>query len=294
MLKNKTQQWHVCVNVCLLVSVAFMCAFLTEYMTLWFWMKQNSIHKDSISSSAYYTSRKHKFLHRLSLNSRYGNCLAIALDNVSLPHAENAELPHSFRNVNDMFVVHYSKSTARYWYINQMLAQFNLTARFMKELDREQLGGLIRCMHGNYSISLLHSEISLTAKHLAILYLMVVHKIPNALVLEDDAFVSSNTARFKRSMSDLIDQTPKPYDMLFPGICLDMNCARRPVCKMSRSRCAHGYVVTLRGAMKVLDHLSDEHANLPIDHIMNHANLVIYWANPPIIGQTSSVEHVKT
>ena len=62
---------------------------------------------------------------------------------------------------------------------------------------------------------------------------------------------------------------------------------------MSLSRCSHGYVVTLRGAMKVLDHLGDQHANLPIDHIMNHANLAIYWANPPFIGQSAEVEHVK-
>lgn len=240
------------------------------------------------------SSRRVKFLRRLSHLSAYGACLSTELSTATLPPVENASMAHSFKSIREIFVVHYSKSTARYHYIADMLAQFNLSARFVKQFDREELDNMTSCMEQNYTISLRPSEISLTVKHLAIYYLMVVHKIKNALVLEDDAFVySTHKHVFKDAMHSLLRETPRPYDMMFPGTCLFRKCLKRPLCKARTSRCAHGYVVTLRGALKVLDHLGDRHADLPIDHIMNHANLAMYWSNPPLIGQSTEVEHVK-
>ena len=132
--------------------------------------------------------------------------------------------------------------------------------------------------------------------------MMAKNNIYNALILEDDAFIVPNErATFVKTMDKMMDQLFLRYDAFFPGGCLD---PRRPdyfvckpdeelVCRRSESRCTHAYVVTNKGAKKILLNMNAKMDHMPIDHMINHENLVIYWSNPILFKQYEIIEHVK-
>lgn len=235
------------------------------------------------------------YLHILSTRSQFGNCLAYAFKNIKLPAVDNPNMKHSFQQISEIFVIHYSKSLQRYEFMKSVLQTYNLTARFVTEFDREKIPDLLSCAEKT-SGKLTKAEIAVKTAHIAVYYLMTKYKIYNALILEDDAFVVPNEkANLVKSMINMLDQIFLNYDAFFPGGCCNLECKseEKPVCRSPGSRCTHAYVVTNKGAKKILFNMKDELDHMPIDHMINYQNLVTYWSNPVLFEQYNNIEHVK-
>lgn len=235
------------------------------------------------------------YLNILSTRSHFGKCLAHEFRNVKLPEVDDANLRNSFGQISEIFVIHYSKSIQRYKFIKSVLQTYNLTARFVTEFDREKISDLLSCAHKT-SGALTNAEISVKTAHMAVYYMMAKNNIYNALILEDDAFVVPEQRKtLVKTMDNMLDQIFLRYDVFFPGGWWDMECRsdEKPVCRRATSRCTHAYVVTNKGAKKILFNINAKLERMPIDHMLNHENLVIYWSNPVLFRQYEHIEHVK-
>lgn len=278
----------------MLASIKFICILCVLCWIANYWANKDY---DGVTTTLPKKKRVYdnQYLNILSTRSNFGKCLAQEIQNVEMPKLDNPNFSHSLGLIKEIFVIHYSKSHARYKFIKSVLQEYNLTARFMTDFDKENITELLACARQT-SHKLSNSELSVKIKHMAVYFLVLQKKITHTLILEDDAYVVQDLRETMPTLlSKMMGKLPK-YDLFFPGGCWNIKCKEKSeyVCRETASRCSHAYVVSTRGAIKLFFNMHEDHDKLPIDLLMNAEKLIMYWADPVIFLQNHiSIEHVK-
>jgi GR25 family glycosyltransferase involved in LPS biosynthesis len=235
-------------------------------------------------------------------------CMNDYLNNVTLHHLdERFNTTGKWPFIDQVFVLHYKKKPERLNHMRDLLYQFNVSSKVIKDFDRDELTqDIIECAYPvNRTIdsrnwqpkNLSTGEISLSLKHFAAFDYIIKNKIEYALIFEDDVVIEGNLTSFDKSFRNAMLDLPADYDLYFVGGCLDLHCkavtgtldAPKACPQNNRSRCTHAYVISYRGALKMVKNLPIRWA---IDWLMNSEGigLKIYHAEPPLFLQGKSFE----
>ena len=209
-----------------------------------------------------------------------------------------------------VFVIHYTKLKERKQHIQEQLANYGFDVEFVTDHDRENLTDRDMALFDTNILT--PSEMSLIRKHVACYERICKHNIDSALILEDDATLDSN---FETTLENYMKQLPKVWDLFYIGEggsfkfhIPDSIIKKQPpgtnVFYKSNyssswggsgsSRCADSYVVSNRGAYRILEYMDrdDYQITKEQDHLLNEIALFkllkVYWAEPTIVTQESS------
>ncbi|PVZ96777.1 hypothetical protein BB558_000827 [Smittium angustum] len=123
---------------------------------------------------------------------------------------------------------------------------------------------------------------------------IVDNNISTALILEDDADFHIDIKKLNaQAMMDIKKYGNPDFDMLFLGSCVEIMSKAIPIHPGSAVRhsfrpyCLHGYVVTIKGAKKLLEQISvfDNPIDVNIGRAISDKKLLSYTLNPTIIDQ---------
>ena len=209
-----------------------------------------------------------------------------------------------------VFVIHYTKLNERKHHIEKQLAKYNFDVEFITDYDRESLTNNDMALFDTNLLT--PSEMSLIRKHIACYERICKHNLESALILEDDATLEQN---FATTLENYLEQLPKVWDLFYIGEggsfkfhIPDSTIKKYPpgtnVFYKSNyssswggsgsSRCADSYVVSNRGAYRILEYMDrdDYRITKEQDHLLNEIALLkllkVYWAEPTIVTQESS------
>jgi GR25 family glycosyltransferase involved in LPS biosynthesis len=120
-----------------------------------------------------------------------------------------------------------------------------------------------------------------------------------ALVLEDDALLRVG---FVRRLAEVMSDVPRPFDIVMVGGCMNMHAWRRKfnatmitkhVYRKQEARCAHAFVVSQRGARRLLSSLPLSQAiDFQMTSAMHETNMDVYWVEPFLSVQGKTGECV--
>ena len=117
-------------------------------------------------------------------------------------------------------------------------------------------------------------------------------KIPNTLILEDDASID-NFYYLKNLDTFLIDD----YDIIFLGHCAeeegDFIKETFTIRKSISPRCTHAYLISEKGANKLLNYFYSQKWDLPIDELIYQCNLDKYSLFPVFAKQNSEISTIN-
>ena len=209
-----------------------------------------------------------------------------------------------------VFVIHYTKLNERKRHIEQQLANYGFDVEFITDHDREDLTDQDMAL---FDADLLTpSEMSLIRKHIACYERICQHGLESALILEDDATLESN---FETILDNYMKQLPRVWDLFYIGeggsfkFHIPDNIIKKhppgtnvfyksnystPWGGSGSSRCADSYVVSNRGAYRILEYMDQDDYRImkEHDHLLNEVALFkllkVYWAEPTIVTQESS------
>ncbi|THD52615.1 glycosyltransferase family 25 protein [Enterobacteriaceae bacterium ML5] len=160
-----------------------------------------------------------------------------------------------------IFVINLARSTERRASIEHQLKQFNLDYEIFEAVDGAQLSyaEIMRDTKPlNYAISC--GEIGCALSHIGIYKKIVAQNIPEALILEDDALITSQTADTLTWLSSL--NISKPTVTLLTETTHYIskklhvtNDDSHSVCSVLEAACSHGYVVNYEAAKQLIDFL---------------------------------------
>ena len=128
------------------------------------------------------------------------------------------------------------------------------------------------------------NELSVAMKHVAAAWDIFRSGVPFALVLEDDVLLSH---RFGVSLAASIAEAPAGWDYIFIGGCYNLQSVYWGGVKVTdklwrvvRSRCAHAYLMSFKGALRLLETLPLRYA---FDFQLSDGTggPEIYWVEPP-------------
>ena len=109
-------------------------------------------------------------------------------------------------------------------------------------------------------------------------------KIPNTLILEDDATID-NFYYLKNLDKFLMDD----YDIIFLGHCAETEGEFvKEMFQLRKSvspRCTHAYLISEKGANKLLNYFYSQKWDLPIDELIYHCDLNKYSLFPVLVEQ---------
>lgn len=191
-----------------------------------------------------------------------------------------------------IFVCHYAKLTERKEHILKQFEKENITDfEFIEKFDKDEITEEEASFFPpNHKKDIM----SLSLKHFFI-YEEVLQKYDYALVFEDDVMLEDN---FLEKLNKYIDELPEDYHMLYIGdgcslhVPDDKRVDNVSVYKMNGSRCTDSYVISKKGAEKLLQYKESGHSNeQAIDWWLNFAyrtlDLNYYWCEPTIVKQGS-------
>ena len=209
-----------------------------------------------------------------------------------------------------VFVIHYTKLNERKQHIEQQLLNYGFDVEFITEHDREKLTDHDTALFDTDILTL--SEMSLIRKHIACYERICKLNLDSALILEDDATLKPN---FQTTLENYIKQLPKVWDLFYIGeggsfkfhipdsiikkqppgtnVFYKSNYST-PWGGSGSSRCADSYVVSNRGAYRILEYIDRDDYKImkEHDHLLNEIALFkllkVYWAEPTIVSQESS------
>lgn len=203
-------------------------------------------------------------------------------------------------NVSKTYVCHWTKLSERKQYMQQHLAEAGINdVVWVENYDKNNWNeDEIRIDYPKafnvMSIDnrkMRNSEISLALKHCWIIKDIFTHMYDSALILEDDVLLCSDFVNtFNRFKQDL----PADWDCCWVGTCCNIHAEVIPgknVYHGGKSRCTHAFMVSHRGAVKMLPLLSSLDA--PADHFYNkliaEANLNNFWFEPSLVEQRNDM-----
>lgn len=203
-------------------------------------------------------------------------------------------------NVSKTYVCHWTKLSERKQYMLQHLSDAGITdITWVENYDKnnwneEEIKSEYPKAFDVMSIDsrrMRHSEISLALKHCWIVKDIYSNKYDSALILEDDILLYPN---FVEVFNSFKQQLPIDWDCCWVGSCCNIHADVVPginVYRGGKSRCTHSFMVSYRGAEKMLPFLSTLDA--PADHFYNklitEAKLNNYWFEPSLAEQRNDL-----
>ncbi len=212
-------------------------------------------------------------------------------------------------------MIHYSPLKKRRREMTDMLRQHGVRVdRWIVEFDRDNLTDAMKsCFHpaswdllspsstsprklkrhplGKPIASRLRpTQISVVTKHYFALYL-AAHEAGPSLILEDDVLLRNGFRKHLQTLHrELAKQRGLAFDVVMVGGCLKMYAQRKRYAakkltdhlyEKQEARCAHAYVVSPRGAQRILNSMP---LTLPIDFQLSTAfkeeDLTVLWVEP--------------
>ena len=208
-----------------------------------------------------------------------------------------------------VFIIHYTKLNERRRHIEKELAKYSFDVEFITDYDQESLTNNDKALFNTDIMT--QAEMSLVRKHISCYEKICKHNLESALILEDDATLESN---FKTILENYMKQLPKVWDLFYIGDggsfkfhIPDSIVKKQPpgtnVFYKSNysstwggggsSRCADSYVVSNRGAYRILEYIDRDDYRImkEQDHLLNEVALFkllkVFWAEPTIVKQES-------
>ena len=137
-------------------------------------------------------------------------------------------------------------------------------------------------------------QIGCFLSHLNLYEKIKKEKIPNSLILEDDASID-NFYYLKNLDKFIIDD----YDIIFLGHCAESEGEFvKEMFQLKKSispRCTHAYLISEKGANKLLNYFYAEKWDLPIDELIYQCNLNKYSLFPMLVKQdTTFTSNINT
>ncbi|KAJ1972525.1 hypothetical protein H4R35_004625 [Dimargaris xerosporica] len=138
--------------------------------------------------------------------------------------------------------------------------------------------------------SLTKGQLACWRSHMNVYRDVMVQGYRHALILEDDVDLEIDT---KDLLAEMIPRLPKDWDLFYAGFCGSVNNNDQvdelnpPLLRFYNTGCTHGYVVSLRGARRLLYLLQKPTGpiDLMILSLAHHNMTQVYATNPPWIAQ---------
>lgn len=131
-------------------------------------------------------------------------------------------------------------------------------------------------------------------KHLLVFQKMANENIPNALILEDDAYLSKHALKTLKALNnELANQNNYIVNIEQTNrhIPISIKEKNKTIYLCQRTRRAGGYVIDIIAARKIVEFMQKNNTRLPIDNFIsdmrNTIKYNIYWLDPSIVIQGS-------
>lgn len=204
-----------------------------------------------------------------------------------------------------IYIIHYHALTDRKEYMDRQVKSLlevnnNVHVEYVDQFDRDQLPPHRRSL---FSHRLDGAQRAIAFSHLFVLREMCRLEVPYVLILEDDATFNPQTLITDLGkMMGLMEAISTEWDMFVIGEGCNHHAATkvRPAAVprdiqggASTTRCLSAYVVSLKCAQTILDHVDqpDSQIHIPIDHYYNKIakplNLQVFWSEPTLVSQGS-------
>ncbi|CUG84181.1 glycosyltransferase family 25, putative [Bodo saltans] len=235
---------------------------------------------------------------------------------LTTPSAERDGAVIAEAGIDKIYMIHYTPMKKRREAMSSMLAKHNVFPQWVTGFDKEVLNETTaQCFHtwrpeeyrgkkkaersmlGKKALG--KSQRSVVTKHHSALYDMYRMGYKHALVLEDDALLRTN---FRRRLAEVMAEVPSSYDVIMIGGCMKMFAYRRKfnttqlskhVYRKREARCAHAFVVSQKGARRLLSSLPFMDAiDFQMTAAMNELSMDVYWVEPWMSVQGPSSECV--
>ena len=229
-----------------------------------------------------------------------------------------------------IYITHYTPLKERRIHMDKQLGRFNLTPTYITKYDRENLihqdivkyvGYRKNNESITYTIKL--SEISLLCKHMHIYETMIKDDIPEAIVFEDDITLYDD---FDSKFIEYYKQLPDDWDIFYFGSGWNLHVPKKvveekggnvflkgnngigvwspehkndkwPICSGS-TRCMDSYLITKKGAQKILNYYKTRKFNTPFDIHLNQCfrdmAFKTYWGEPSLCKQDTFQSSIKS
>lgn len=158
-----------------------------------------------------------------------------------------------------IFVINLARSKERRACIERQLKKLNLEYEIFEAVDGSALSYaqvLRNTKTLNYAVS--SGEIGCSLSHINIYRKMVAEDIPQALILEDDALLSSQTVTALQMLEALSIQTPTVTLLTQPDHYLSKpvhDGGIHAIHQVLEATCSHGYVINCLAAQRLIDFL---------------------------------------
>ncbi|KAJ1973433.1 hypothetical protein H4R34_005076 [Dimargaris verticillata] len=138
--------------------------------------------------------------------------------------------------------------------------------------------------------SLTKGQLACWRSHMNVYRDVMIQGYRHALILEDDVDLEIDT---KDLLAEMIPRLPNDWDLFYAGFCGSVNKNDRvdeldpPLLRFYNTGCTHGYVVSLRGAARLLYLLQKPTGpiDLMILTLAHHNVTQVFATNPPWIAQ---------
>jgi len=203
-------------------------------------------------------------------------------------------------NVDKTYICHWTKLVERKKYILQHLAESGIIdLKWVEDYDKNNwcVEDIIKEYPRAFGIisndnrKMRNAEISLALKHCWIVKDVVSQNYKSALILEDDVLLHPD---FVSLFNSFKNELPEDWDCCWVGSCCNIHADIIPdkhVYIGNRSRCTHAFMISNKGAKKMLPLLSTLDA--PADHFYNRliteAKLNNYWFEPSLAEQHNAM-----
>lgn len=206
-----------------------------------------------------------------------------------------------------VFIIHYTPLKERKQFLNTEMIKYSLQHEYIERYDREKLSEFDLALFDINKVKL--SECSLIRKHIDAYCRISSSPVTYNLILEDDVILSEG---FRQKIEIGLLQLPADYDMLFIGNGCNLHIPEselRPEkviykkCRESTewggdgaTRCTDSYLVSHKCAVKLIEYINglrqkkiQKPADWWLNQVIRELNLEVYWMEPTIVTQGSSI-----
>lgn len=195
------------------------------------------------------------------------------------------------------YVIHVKGAVEREKYIKRELAKHNITFEFildgnMEEITHEQLEKYFDGVMKNRT-----PQTSCALKHILAYENMIEENVQKALIFEDDIeLFNSFTKIFNTSLLEIHNHQLKKYIISYENSTLQYvkrseRVSGQVLYKKDHSRCAGAYLIDIEAAKEIIQYLSQQKCDKPIDWIQHelikNKKINVYWSHPVIAEQRS-------
>lgn len=195
------------------------------------------------------------------------------------------------------YVIHVKGAVERERHIKKELAKHKIPFEFMLDGNVENITNeqLERYFDGEMKRKIPPTSCAL--KHILVYEKIIAENIPKALIFEDDIeLFDSFSTIFSASLLEIKNQNLENYIISYENSTLQYVkqseiISNQVLYKKDYSRCAGAYMIDIKAAKKIIQHIYHQKCNKPIDWVHHelivNKTLNVYWSHPPIAEQKS-------